>query len=89
MANRDSIQIALKVIEQINTTTIILRRAAENVTGILNSIESFTADNDKKDILIEGLQALDINLADLNSDKNTIKSTATGVLNNIPELTEL
>ena len=84
---RDDLQIAQVVIADINRMGVVLRRAAEAALAINSKIDGLIAIQDKKDKLIAGLAALDVNLAQLNSDKTTIENTANGILSAIDELT--
>ena len=88
MATRDSIQISIKVINEVNRMSTILRSAAESVLAISSNIDGLIAIQDKLDILTEGLTALGVNISNLNSDKTGMVNMANNIKNNIPELTD-
>jgi len=87
MATRDSIQIADKTIKQINQMGEILRNAANSVITLASQIDGLTAITEKKAILLDGLNALQINIAELNNDKTTMVDIANYINNNVPALT--
>lgn len=87
--NEDSYQIARNVVEQINSMKTMLRSTADSVNGMINNMESLLVDNTKKNILIDGLTALDIDIEGLKASKDTIKTVIDTIRKDIPELTKL
>lgn len=88
MATRDEIQIALRIIGEINRQARELRNDAYDVVVMNGQLDNLVADTDKRQKVINGLNGLGVNLTELNDERNSIKALAQYVLDNIPEETK-
>ena len=67
-----------------------LRQAAKNVKSIKTSqIEPVLNDSAKRTLLVNGLNAIQVDVVALQNDLDTIESVSDYVLSNIPEIVTL
>ena len=88
MADRDGIQVAIKVMNDVNSMCTMMLTAADRVIEVASNIDGLVAVQAKKDKLIEGLTALGVDLTALNTDKTTAVNAANAVKSAVQELTK-
>lgn len=87
MANSNSINLAIRTIEKINSIKQQLRGVADSCSRQLSEVDSLIVNQEKKDILVDGLKGLSVNSNDLDTETNNLQTVCQNILNNVIELT--
>jgi len=88
MANNDSIQYALSRIQILNDAIRSLRSVAQSTASQLSILDSSIVNQEKKDILIDGLEGLSVDAVEMKTRKDSLQSVCQYVLDNVEELTQ-
>jgi len=88
MADSNSINLALSVIDRINNVKRSLRSVAESTRAVLSEIDSLLVNTEKKAILVDGLAGLSADANALKTEKDSLAAIAQSVLDGVPELTK-
>ena len=87
MSTSDSIQLALKAVQSLNSVKQQLRGTAQSCARTLSELDSMIVNPEKLLILQDGLEGLSVNSGDLNTEKNNLQAICTAIIEGVPELT--
>lgn len=87
MANSNSINLAINTIQEINSIKQSLRGAAQSGASRLSKLDALINNQEKKTVLVDGLEGLSMDSADLKTEKDSLKTVCENILSNVPELT--
>lgn len=89
MATLNENQLAVNVINKINSMINTLGSISISLDSQLTLLDNLIADNDKKNKLVSGLSGLGLVVTELNSIRNTLRTIQQYIEANKPELTEI